>query len=281
MKIAVVGDIGIDYYENPNLLKPGGIAFNFAYNVKMSGVKNVSLVGVLGSDKYSQKLLSLAKKMRFNTSNVQTIKGDCPKQNIYLGKGGERKFTGYNAGVLVKWKPRMKDLDSIKKHDAVFVPLSDGMEQIFNTVKKLKKPLKAVDFSQDSEFADFDKEENVITKNAKHFDTIFVGGKKKHQKMIKLLARKYPEKIFVLTLGKDGSISYYQGIKSFQPAKKINKVIDTTGCGDAFQAGFLSTWLTTKNINKSLTKGTQRAASVIRHAGSTPLTISTAETGIP
>jgi len=270
MKIAVVGDIGIDYYENLNLLKPGGIAFNFAFNLIKSGKDKVSLISILGKDKFSFKLLSVSKKVGLDISHVQQIRGDAPKQNIFLDKG-ERKFTGYDPGVLKKWKFRKNDILFIRKHEVVFVPLNDGMKQIFDAVKKIKGPVKVIDFSQDSEYADFDKKENVITKNAKYFDIIFVGGEKKHQKMIKLLAGKYPEKVFVLTLGKDGSIGYYQGIKSFQPAKKIGKVVDTTGCGDAFQAGFLSTWMNKKDVKTALVQGTKRASSIIKHVGSTPL----------
>lgn len=271
LKIAVVGDVGVDYYKNLKLLKPGGIAFNFTYNLKKSGVKNVSLISILGSDKYSLKLLKLIKKIGIITHYVQSISGNCPKQNILL-KTGERKFIGYDPGVLKKWKLRKKDLEFIKKHDAVFVPLSDGMEHIFNAIKKLKGPVKVVDFSQDYEFADFNKKENVITKNAKYFDVIFIGGKKKHQKMVEVLAKKYPEKVFVLTLGSKGSIGFYKNITFNEPAKKL-KVIDTTGAGDAFQAGFLLSWIKTKNVETSLQKGSSIAAKAVGQLGSASLTI--------
>ncbi|MDP3917834.1 MAG: PfkB family carbohydrate kinase [Candidatus Woesebacteria bacterium] len=270
MKIAVVGDIGIDYYENLNLLKPGGIAFNFAYNLKKSGVKNVSLVSVLGNDEYTKKLLAVLKKTKINSNNIQKISGNSPKQNIFLKKG-ERKFTGYAPEVLKNWKLRKKDIEFIKTQDAVFVPLNDGMKHIFDAIKKIDRVIKVVDFSQDSEFADFDKKENVITKNAKYFDIIFVGGKKKHQKLIQSLSEKYSKKVFVLTLGKSGSIGFLNKSTINQSAYKINRIVDTTGCGDAFQAGFLASWIKKKNIKTALQSGTKRASSIIKHVGSTPL----------
>jgi len=269
MKIACVGDVGIDYYKNLGLLKPGGIAFNFAYNLRGLGIKSVSLISVLGNDRFSKKLFNLLKSIEINASHVQKLSGNSPKQNIFLGKG-ERKFTGYEAGVLKKWKLRKKDRDFIKKQDAIFVPLSDGMEHIFNDVKKINGPIKAVDFSQDYEFADFDKKESVITKNAKYFDVIFIGGEKKYEKAVQVLAKQYLRKVFILTLGKDGSIAYHEGIKILQPAYKIKKVVDTTGCGDAFQAAFLASWLENKNIKTALIKGAKRAADIIKTVGSTP-----------
>lgn len=270
MKIAVVGDIGVDYYQNLDVLKPGGISFNVAYHLNDLGAGDVSLVSVLGNDSDSQKLFVVLKKLGINQSHVQKKVGLPPKQNILL-KNGERKFIGYEPGVLKKWKLRKKDLDFIKQHEAVFVPLSDGMEHIFNAVKKINDPVKVVDFSQDYELADFDQNENIITKNAKFFDIIFIGGEKKHQEMIELLAKKYPQKVFVLTLGKNGSIAYYQGSKTSQAASTIKKVVDTTGCGDAFQAGFLYSWLINKNAKSALQLGTNRASQIINTVGSTPI----------
>lgn len=269
MKIAVVGDFGIDYYENLNLYKPGGIAFNVVYNLKTLGVKSISLVSILGRDKYLEKLLKVAKKAKIDTSHVQLSSGESPLQKIFLEKG-ERKFTGYVAGVLKKWELNKNDLDFIKKHNLVFVPLTDGMEQIFKEVKVLKGIMKATDFSQDYEFADFDKKDNVITKNVPYFDIIFVGGKLKHKKLVKSLSQKYPNKVFVLTLGSKGSIAFSKDKEYFELAKKV-KVVDTTGCGDAFQAGFLATYLMTNNVQKSLKSATMQASKIIGLIGSTNL----------
>lgn len=271
MKITCVGDIGVDYYENLDLYKPGGIAFNFASNLKQVGGNSVSLIGALGSDEYSKKLTKVLKSSKIDISQLQKISGETPKQNISL-INGERKFTLYNSGILKKWKLRKKDLAFISKQDAVFVPLSDGMEQIFNAIKKIKGVVKIVDFSQDYEHADFDKKDNLITKNAKYFDIIFVGGVKKHEPMIKKLAKKYPEKVFVLTLGAKGSVAFYQEQYYFQSAKKV-KVVDTTGAGDAFQAGFTATYLKSKNVKQSLTAGANQAVKVIKIIGSTDLAI--------
>src|SRR3972149_10290958 len=105
LKIAVVGDVGIDYYENLDLQKPGGIAFNFAYNLTQCGIKKVALVSVLGSDENSDELLKLIEHINIDSTHIQKFAGSPPKQNISL-KNGERKFTGYSPGVLKKWKLR-------------------------------------------------------------------------------------------------------------------------------------------------------------------------------
>lgn len=269
MKTSVLGDIGVDYYENLKILKPGGIAFNFAFHLKKSGVEHVTLMSIIGKDIYAKKLINVLKKTKIDTSWIQKASGDTPMQNISLANG-ERKFTGYNPGVLKKWKLRKKDLYSLASHDALFVPLSDGMKHIFDEVKKLTGPIKAVDFSQDSEYADFDKKENVITKNSKYFDVVFVGGKKKHENIIAKLSKEYPQKVFVLTLGKLGSLAYYMNKKYIHSAQRV-KIVDTTGAGDSFQAAFFATWIKTKDVKKSLHIATKNSSKVINHLGSTNL----------
>ncbi len=272
MSIAVVGDVGVDYYKNLNLIKPGGIAFNFAYGLISNGQKSVSLISAIGTDEYSKKILKLIKKLKIKSSHIQILKGTTPQQNILL-KNGERKFVGYQAGILKKWKLMKSNVDFLKSQDAIFVPLSDGMEHIFKKIIKIKTgPLMITDFSQDYEFADFDKKENMITKYSKFFDIIFVGGKKKHEKIVKELTTKYPEKTFVLTLGKYGSVAYKKGVKYFQGAKSI-KTTDSTGAGDSFQSAFISEYFKTNKINKALHKSTKKALKTISYVGSTPNTI--------
>lgn len=270
MKIAVVGDVGIDFYKNLDVYKPGGIAFNVAYHLIQAN-NDVSLIGILGTDQSSSKLKILLNQLKINIKHLQRKVGEAPLQQILL-KNGERKFVGYTPGVLNKWRLRKMDLPFIQSHDALFVPINDGMESIFNAVKKIRGPIKAADFSQDYNRADFDKKDNIITKNIKYFDVIFVGGMKKHQKMISNLSKKYPEKVIVLTLGKSGSKAFYKNRVYSQQAKKLT-VVDATGAGDAFQATFLSTWILEQNIIQGMKNGTNQASLVIKHVGSTNLEI--------
>lgn len=270
MKVAVVGDVGIDFYKNLNIFKPGGIALNFAYNLNRTS-NTVSLISVLGTDKFSSILMGLLLSLKIKLNHVQTLRGSVPQQFIVLKKG-ERKFVGYKPGVLRKWRLTKKDLYFINTQDVVFIPINDGMEHIFNAIKRIDGPIKVTDFSQDYNRADFGKDTNVITKNAKYFDIIFVGGKKKHLKMIRSVAMRYPEKVIILTLGKNGSRAFYLNEEYYEHAKKV-KAIDATGAGDAFQAGFLSSWLSKPNISRALKRGVKAAEQVVEHIGSTKLDI--------
>ena len=52
-----------------------------------------------------------------------------------------------------------------------------------------------------------------------------------------------------------------------QPAVDVKKIVDTTGCGDAFQAAFTVSYFKDGDIRKALKAAAQQAAKVIQHYG--------------
>lgn len=61
-------------------------------------------------------------------------------------------------------------------------------------------------------------------------------------------------RIIALKVGMEGSLGYADGETYFAPGLKVD-VVDTTGCGDAFDAGFLHEWLAGKHISDCLRLG--------------------------
>ena len=57
------------------------------------------------------------------------------------------------------------------------------------------------------------------------------------------------------------------------PAVKISKVLDSTGAGDAFWAGFLSAYLKNKDVNKCLETGLDIAALKLQTLGRLPVNL--------
>ena len=73
-------------------------------------------------------------------------------------------------------------------------------------------------------------------------------------------------KLVVITRGEDGSMAF-DGEKTYiEDAIRVN-VVDTTGAGDAFAAGFLYKYLQTENIRESLLHGNATAAVTIQGFG--------------
>ena len=70
-----------------------------------------------------------------------------------------------------------------------------------------------------------------------------------------------------MTAGAEGAY-FFDGQKVIhQVAEKINNVIDTTGAGDNFAAGFLDFYLSGKDFDDALTQGNFRASEVIQQLG--------------
>jgi ribokinase len=72
--------------------------------------------------------------------------------------------------------------------------------------------------------------------------------------------------IVVTTLGDVGAEAYFRGERFFCKARKIN-VVDRTGGGDAFDAGFLDAWLYRCVLDECLERGLRSAAIVLREIG--------------
>lgn len=70
-----------------------------------------------------------------------------------------------------------------------------------------------------------------------------------------------------MTASAEGAYFIHGNTVAHQPAQKIEQVIDTTGAGDNFAAGFLDQYLLDKPIDEALAQGNTRAGEVIQQLG--------------
>jgi sugar/nucleoside kinase (ribokinase family) len=82
------------------------------------------------------------------------------------------------------------------------------------------------------------------------------------------IAAKVP--MLVVTRGEDGAIAVSGGTTTHVAAEPVAKIVDTTGAGDLFAAGFLAGQTQGRSIADSLTMGAVCAAEVISHYGPRP-----------
>lgn len=74
----------------------------------------------------------------------------------------------------------------------------------------------------------------------------------------------------VMTRGANGAIGVDGGERAEVPAAPLFKVVDTTGAGDLFAAGFLAGRLRGRQLKGCLEAGTIAAAEIISHFGARP-----------
>lgn len=82
------------------------------------------------------------------------------------------------------------------------------------------------------------------------------------------LAPKVP--LLVVTRGEHGAVAVQGGTRAEVAAEPIDRVVDTTGAGDLFAAGFLHGHVTDRSLSDCLTMGAVAAAEVISHYGARP-----------
>lgn len=141
------------------------------------------------------------------------------------------------------------------------------IQKFFESVIKNKpKKFLAVDFMN---LADFNNSTKVVYKYINDFDIGFFGLGSKDKALIKELKSlsEKKNKLFIVTLGENGSIAFQKGKLYEQEATPVTKVIDTTGAGDAYAAVFLKEFLYTNNVKQSMESASKYAASVIQKVG--------------
>lgn len=74
----------------------------------------------------------------------------------------------------------------------------------------------------------------------------------------------------VVTRSEKGALAIQQGVRHEVTAQPVAQVIDTTGAGDLFAAGFLTGYLSGRPLDESLAMGAIAAAEIISHYGARP-----------
>ncbi|MBK6492826.1 MAG: adenosine kinase [Sphingomonadales bacterium] len=85
---------------------------------------------------------------------------------------------------------------------------------------------------------------------------------------VNAVAAKVP--LLVVTRGPHGALAVTSGVRTDVSAEPVEKVVDTTGAGDLFAAGFLAGQAAGRSVADSLTMGAICAAEVISHYGPRP-----------
>jgi len=74
-------------------------------------------------------------------------------------------------------------------------------------------------------------------------------------------------KLFVMTRSEKGSVIVHKDQKIVQPASAVDEIVDTTGAGDAYCAGFFYGWANDRPLEECAQYGTYCATMVIQQLG--------------
>lgn len=266
--------IGGKYYSDFFYEDIGGGGVNVAVGVAKLGLKP-ALFGKIGNNAFKEMILKKLADKKVSTEFCQ-IEEDYYKISAILLSNGERTIIHYEKPThLIKEFFLHKDLKKAK--NIYFSPLPHlSLLEKKRMIKYLKgdQTLTFVNFSAVdcqrpiNELVDFFDALDVLIINAHEYSLLV---KKSYEKInfnnLKINLPFLKDRILIITDGEKGSYGYYQDKFYYQEAIKPKKIVDTTGAGDAYTAGFIAQFIKTKNIPLSMQKGAEYSAKKIERIG--------------
>lgn len=260
MKITALTSCCVDFFPDQNKIYVGGNSLNFATQCKLSNIENVSIVGAIGNDKFGKLIKNHLDKTKINHSHLYEMGEITASNKIFIDKEGDRYFKpdSWNGGAFDIFRLSENDWNYIADSTIISMPAGDP---------NLKELLERRNNNQTVviDFLDYFKV-NHIEKYIDKIDITFLSGKEEILDDLRKLSLK-SKKMIVVTLGAKGSVAFYNEKTYFQEAIEVAEIIDTTGCGDSFQAAFSIEWIKTKDIEKSLKAGSIAASKVLGFIG--------------
>ncbi len=266
LRIASVGESTIDHYLDLQRQFVGGISLNFAVQSRRCGAEAVSLVSRIGDD-HSARILEKLGAEGVDASHVLVERGSTARQNILLTANGERFFPpgGYDAGVLENFTLQPADLHFVKFHNVLVSALFQQTESLFRQVMETL-PFDGWHVADFLDLSDYDKNIGVVEQLHERLTIAFVSGDPEMVERLRPLSRS-SHCLIVVTLGAKGSVALVKGEPFDQPSLEVANTVDSTGCGDAFQAAFTVSYWKIGDVRHALECGAQQAAPVLQHYG--------------
>ena len=198
--------------------------------------------------------------------HISKLSGTTPVQYIEVQADGERKFVRYETGVLRDFHIGVEERRIIQQSDLLVAPVYLQIVGLFDELMSIKSSgLTSIDFADFLQHPEFD----LLEQHMKRIDIGFFGlsiDDTASIDRIEELAKQH-QKLFIVTLGAAGSRAYHGDTQFDCPAVPVDKVVDTTGAGDAFAAGFLSSYCHGSSTQNSLQRAAALAANAIQQQG--------------
>jgi len=286
--VAVVGSLGYDTIMNfpslfVNYLQPeklhqinvsfvvdrlekqlGGIATNIAYNLSLVTKKKIKVYGAVGRD--GGRLLRFLKKRGVDTANIIIDRRVYTASGLVITDQKDNQIWGYYYGASHRAKdiePRPEEgknglMIISATHLAAFIHFQKAA--IKKKIRYLYDPGMVLTTIKPNDLIEGVDHCSWLVGNDYEMAMIFKKINKKPHQLLK-------DKAVITTLGENGVC--YQDKKNHYHVGgyRLEKVIDPTGAGDAWRAGFVGGIIDGKSIVECLKQGNALASFVIESYG--------------
>jgi ribokinase len=288
-KILCIGDLALDVisqlkepinYGNDTASRisshPGGQAANVATWITRTHSK-AQLVARVGNDPVGFALISDLDKYGVEHMNLMHSGRPTGVVVILVDSNGERTMfpdNGANADLEVIDLPPLDDVDGVYVSGYALLDFR-SREAVLSMIAKIKAAGKPIYFDPTTtgamkivsrdEVLSWVKLMDGILLNSE--EALYLGDAKDVETAEKNLTAYTP--LVVIKLGSRGAMAVYKDTIAKVSAVTTN-VVDTTGAGDSFAAGFIPKWLETNDLEAALSAGTALAAKCVATVGARP-----------
>lgn len=255
---------------------PGGAGANVAAGIARLGRK-VTFLGKFGSDENGKLLLDAFEQDGVDTSAILTANGE-PSARCFIpiDKNGDRWIFALGGAALLE---TVEEVNIAKIQTARVLYVAEAFTNVARKAIEVAHQAHALVVYCPGGvvmWADRSEMEGLI-----HLADVLIlsraeaaafSGSEDVEKALSYFEKISP-KVVVITLGSEGVLASLEGTHTTVPVWKAPLVVDTTGAGDAFNAGFTIGILDGLDWKQALVKGSACAALKLGKVG--------ARTGLP
>jgi adenosine kinase len=244
----------------------GGTAGNIAYSLKLLG-EDPLVIATIGEDK--KNYFAWWKKNKINYSKIKIVKKEKTASAYIMTDKDDNQITGFHPGSMIdfnllnaaelnKYKGKVLAIISPENKEGMMRKISDyikfGIEYIFDPGQQLPT------FSK-SELMKAIKYAKVVIGNDYEQELIFKTTNLALNQLVKSAG------IFIITLGSQGSLIKIKTETIKIRPVKAKKIVDPTGAGDAYRAGFIKGLINNLSLEECGNLGSLAAVYPVEYYG--------------
>lgn len=261
ISFACVGDNCVDRIGPPvNQALIGGNAVNAAVQLAGLGARS-AYYGVVGDDDLGQSVLDALETNGVDITHAVRGTGKNAVTDIRVGPDGDRMIAYEDFGPCATYHPLRGDLDDILRADHTHIgwlaDQGDLLRALVTAGRSVSRDVSInadpVNLGVDGCSIAFASEDGGRDQAMERACQLLAGG----------------AKLAVVTRGAHGSLAFDGTGLAECPAEPVT-VLDTTGAGDSFIAGFLYARLNQQALLSCLQLGARTAARTCTHSGGFP-----------